>query len=297
MPCDVIIPTKDRPAGLRAAAASALAALPPDGGGVIVVDNNSTPPAAETLLDISDPRLSIVVNPGPHGPAASRNLGVAQSRAATIYFLDDDDTLLPDYIVRVERRRAGLAHSARFGFAAMRRGRRVIGARRSRTLDAATPLRHRLAGLGMGVWIERALFELIGGIDTALDVNEDTEFFLRLAAAGVPGWYCSDPGVVIRPGAAAGELESITDRTDPATRAAAFEHILARHAEFLAGQPSTKQAFVQRVVRYHARAGDMDAARSFLSAYLDSPLRRGLLSFEIALRATINRFSRRAPPQ
>ena len=276
MTCDVVIPTRDRPTALRIAVSSALAAVGEDGN-VIVVDNASRPPACESLAAIRDPRLRIVINQGPHGPAASRNLGVAQSSAATVFFLDDDDSLLTDYIARIERLRSGPARAARFGFAAMRRGRRVIGARRSGPLDAATPLRRRLAGLGMGVWIERALFEEIGGIDTALDVNEDTEFFLRLAAAGVSGWYSAEPGVVIRPCAAAGELSSITDRTGPATRAAAFEYILARHGDFLDAHPRTRRRFMRRVIRYRARAGDRAAALA-VAARERAPLHRALLT-------------------
>ena len=275
--CDVVIPTRDRPAALRGAVASALAALPCASAGVIVVDNASRPPASEALAKIRDPRLRIVVNPGPHGPAAARNFGVAQSRAATVFFLDDDDALLPDYIARIEARRVGRARAARFGFAAMRRGRRVIGARRSGPLDAATPLRRRLAGLGMGVWIERALFEEIGGIDTALDVNEDTEFFLRLAAAGAEGWYSAEPGVVIRPGVAAGELASITDRSDPAIRAAAFDYILTRHGDFLNAHPRTRRHLMRRVIKYRARAGDRAAALA-VAARERAPLHRALLT-------------------
>ena len=276
MTCDVVIPTRDRPTAVRMAVSSALAAVGEDGN-VIVVDNASTPPAAEALAQIRDPRLCLVVNPGPHGPAASRNLGVAQSRAATVFFLDDDDALLPDYIARIEALRAGRARAARFGFAAMRRRRRVMGARRSGPLDAATPLDARLTAFCAGVWIERALFEEIGGIDTALDVNEDTEFFLRLAAAGVSGWYSAEPGVVIRPCAAAGELSSITDRTGPATRAAAFEYILARHGDFLDAHPRTRRRFMRRVIRYRARAGDRAAALA-VAARERAPLHRALLT-------------------
>ena len=290
MTCDVVIPTRDRPTAVRMAVSSALAAVGEDGN-VIVVDNASTPPAAEALAQIRDPRLCLVVNPGPHGPAASRNLGVAQSRAATVFFLDDDDALLPDYVARIEALRVERARAARFGFAAMRRRRRVMGARRSGPLDAATPLDARLTAFCAGVWIERALFEEIGGIDTALDVNEDTEFFLRLAAAGAEGWYSAEPGVVIRPHPAPGDLPSITDRTEAARRAGAFEHILDRHAVFLADHPRTRHRLARRVVKYRARAGDHAAAKAFARAQ-SCGWRDALL---LGLEARLTAFATRIP--
>ena len=73
-----IIPTKNRPEGIRRAVASVLAAMPEDGE-VIVVDDASDPPAMLALREVTDPRMTLYVNPGPHGPSAARNFGGASN--------------------------------------------------------------------------------------------------------------------------------------------------------------------------------------------------------------------------
>ena len=57
---------KDRPEGIRRALASILAAMPEDGE-VIVVDDASDSPAMLALREVTDPPMTLYVNPGPHG--------------------------------------------------------------------------------------------------------------------------------------------------------------------------------------------------------------------------------------
>lgn len=289
--CAIIIPTRDRPAGLRAAVASALAALPP-GGRVVVVDDGSDPPAGPGLAEFAAAPVETVVNQGPHGAAAARNFGMRACDAEIVFFLDDDDTMEPDYPARILAALAGPGRAARFGFSAMQRGRRVVGKRLDPgMIPPEAPLSERLAGLGMGFWIRRATFLEVGGIDAALPVNEDTEFFLRLAAQGVPGWYSPAPGVRIRPAPAAGlpsELDSLTRRSRAAERAGAFEHILTRHARFLENHPALRRMFLRRVIKYRIRAGEPEAARAAAGAEPAWFHRRALLG-ACALHALWNR--------
>jgi len=266
--CTIIIPTKDRPAGLRAAVASAFSALPA-GGQVLVVDDGTSPPATRTLAAMTGPAPDVIDNPGPSGAAAARNLGARHARGDVLFFLDDDDAMLPDYPERILAALQGPAQSACFGFSAMRCGNRLVSKRLPEGMIAPdAPIGERLAGLGMGFWIRRGTFEAMGGIDASLSVNEDTEFFLRLAAEGVPGWYSPRPGVRIRPTEArtGGDLASLTSRSRAADRAAAFEHILTRHADFLRAHPAQRLAFARRVVKYRVRADGLGAARGFIRA-------------------------------
>ncbi len=87
----VIIPTKDRPSGLRIAVQSALdaCALTADCN-VVVVDDRGSYKAVETLSDFSHENLTVVVNQRPPGPSGARNFGVDTSSSPTIIFLDDD---------------------------------------------------------------------------------------------------------------------------------------------------------------------------------------------------------------
>lgn len=266
MTCAIIIPTKDRPEGLRAAVSSAVAALPPNGR-VVVVDDGSSVPATSSLAKFDEAPVEVIKNPGPRGAAAARNFGVGHVNSETIFFLDDDDVMLPGYPASIAAALEGPGACARFGFSAIQRGDRVSGKHLDEgIIPADTPLSERLAGLGMGFWIRRDTFQDLGGIEESLTVNEDTEFYLRLAANGLVGWYSQTPGVSIRPPASSGQgdLGSVTDRSSAAERAAAFEKILTRHYSFLQRHPAQRRAFARRVVKYRVRAGETSAARAFI---------------------------------
>jgi glycosyltransferase involved in cell wall biosynthesis len=265
----VIIPTKDRPEGLRIAVTSALAALPNENATVIVVDDGGTIAARDTLADQNDSRLSILTNTGPSGPGGTRNFGVGHSRADLIFFLDDDDALLPDYIrniLVVIQRSDGIP---RFGFSSALVGHRVFNLRRRVTLLVAeTPLAQKISGLGMGFWIYRQVFLDFGGIDNSIHVNEDTDFCLKLASANVAGWFSSIPGVELRPGPPRAKFDqiSITKSSSASVRARSFELILSRHAALLAHHPKTRRAFVARLVKYRARSGDTAGVRQVIKS-------------------------------
>ena len=266
MTCAIIIPTKDRPEGLRAAVSSAVAALPPNGH-VVVVDDGSSVPAASSVAEFDYAPVDVIENPGPHGASAARNFGVAQVNAETIFFLDDDDVMLPDYPARVLAALEGPGACAHFGFSAIQRGDKIKGKNlNDGIMPAEVPLSERLAGLGMGFWIRRDTFQDVGGIEESLTVNEDTEFYLRLAANGLVSWYSQTPGVSIRPPTSngQGDLDSVTNRSSAAERATAFEKILTRHQSFLQHHPAQRRAFARRVVKYRVRAWGINSARAFI---------------------------------
>jgi len=89
----VVIPTHNRPDLLQKAVASVLAQDVP-GLRLVVVDEASDPPAAD-VLELSDPRVEVVRNDRPRGPAAARNQGIDLIRSEFVGFLDDDDRWLP----------------------------------------------------------------------------------------------------------------------------------------------------------------------------------------------------------
>ncbi len=89
----VVLPTRDRPEGLRAAIDSALAQTygPLE---IIVVDDGSLPPAQV------GPEARLVRLDRPAGPGAARNRGAAEAKGDVLAFLDDDDRWRPDYLNR-----------------------------------------------------------------------------------------------------------------------------------------------------------------------------------------------------
>src|SRR5438477_9557527 len=70
---------------------------------VVVVSDGSTDGTAALLSSSSFPfRLHVVVQANT-GPAAARNLGIAEAKGSLIIFLDDDVVPAPDFIVEHAR--------------------------------------------------------------------------------------------------------------------------------------------------------------------------------------------------
>ena len=259
-----VIPTKNRPEGVRCAVTSVLAALPEDGE-VIVVDDASDPPATHALREVTDPRMTLYVNPGPHGPSAARNFGVRQTQAPVLMFLDDDDLLVEDYCLRVISRIDSLPDDCTFGFYASYHlepdgsWTEVQSSSPAGVLGDETPLEYRQAGLGMGCWITRAAFDAVGGLDESIDVNEDTEFSMRLAASGHRCYCDQTPGVILihDPVRSASDQSSITKAAGARARFRGFEYILLKHQDLLKGHGAFRRKMFTRVVKYRVRAGSV----------------------------------------
>ena len=64
-----------------------------------MVDDGSTTPVAAALADLWSPARRVLVNPSPGGAAQARNFGAARARSAMLFFLDDDDRMVPGYAV------------------------------------------------------------------------------------------------------------------------------------------------------------------------------------------------------
>jgi glycosyltransferase involved in cell wall biosynthesis len=267
MKATVVIPTKDRPKLLQRAVSSALSSsVAQDEVCIIVVDDNSHIPAIEILAGYRGAKLKVISNDGSPGPAGARNAGVRAAESDIVFFLDDDDQLLPAYIDSVLSARDGTARSAEYGFSSLIIGSRIAGTHGPTGLRTQqSKLGDRLGGLGAGFWITRKAFRVSGGIDERLRVNEDLEFCIRLAAQGYNCWYSADPGVSIRSDMAGSgdELPSVTRSSRSQERAAAFEWILERHAEFLTLHPLERMRIIRRAVKYKARSSGFLHAMAF----------------------------------
>lgn len=268
MICSIIIPTKDRPKSLVAAVRSALIALP-SGGEVVVVDDAGTISAFETLSAYIGDTVRVVRNPGPNGPSQARNFGVSQSSGKVLFFLDDDDELLPDYCSRVLTRtyptECAYGHCAPLHMEID--GPPTYHGRKQTTgvYGDEAQLQLRLAGLGMGFWIRRDAFVRSGGIDPKLRVNEDTELSIRLASMSFRSFYDAEPGVLLRHDHTRAESDksSTTKSANAWERAKGFEYILSKHSEFLISHPKFRRLFLSRVIKYRSRAMRMDGYNDF----------------------------------
>lgn len=301
MRCTVIIPTKDRPESLIDAVRSALNALP-DEGEVIVVDDKSLTPATEILSELMDQRVRIIVNTGPNGPSQARNLGVRHAVGRIVFFLDDDDKLMPDYCTRVLSALDSLPSDCTYGHCAPfhmeNDGPPTYHGRGQATgvYGKESGLDSRLGGLGMGFWIHRDCLNKAGGIDTNLRVNEDTELCIRLASLGYSSFYDSAPGIILRYDDTRnpGDAPSITKSSHALERARGFEYILSRHSEYLQNHHKFRRTFLSRVIKYRSRAQTTLGYVNFSKNI--RPMRDSLLMLTIAnmfLRVSIMRRKRK----
>lgn len=252
----IIIPTFERPLSLMRAVTSALRALPHNGD-LIVIDDGISHLASQTLAVIDDVRLVVIATDGHQGPSAARNLGAAYTDADVLFFLDDDDVMFRDYVHRTMEVLRKTCREAVFGFSATLLDQKLRAPKMtSGLISSSTPLENRLAGLGMGFWVKRDAFHLIGGLDETIKINEDTDFCLRLAENGFVGWYSSEPGTKLRPKVQSlteARNLSLTEQTPTRDRLMVFRHFLGRYADLLASDHKLRTKFAFRAAKYHAR--------------------------------------------
>jgi glycosyltransferase involved in cell wall biosynthesis len=195
----ILIPTKNRPDLLVRAVSSALNSIK-NGGEIVVIDDQSAVPAKIVLSDPLFDAIRIVRTDGRGGVGAARNLGMQSARGKILFFLDDDDELMPDY---VEQILADAVQSAGYGFSALSvvddsGAEKIEGIRFPNGLISNHHLiRRRICGTGMGFWIRQDVRAEIGWFDTELSIWEDTEYLCRLISRDVPAWFSATPGVRI----------------------------------------------------------------------------------------------------
>lgn len=266
--CSIVIPTHNRPQMLQRAVESALLAAPKDGE-VIVVDDRSDMPARMVLHNIDDPRLQVFVNEAGTGGSAARNFGFAKAAGDVLFFLDDDDEMLPHYCRYVLD--VALQHSTKpdYGFSAIelhQPGRDMRVKRRPLAEGLVAPntaFRFRTFPFSIGLWMTRAAYEAVGPIDETMPTNSDTDFSCRFIEQGLKLWYSNNPGVRIHAhSGVGGEMGQVTTRTSSAERAAVFRRILQRHADFLRNDKSARSFLLKRYLKLIAKAtgqiGDLE---------------------------------------
>lgn len=193
----VIIPTFRREQGLRAAIDSVLEEGV-DSFEILVLDDAPERSAMAAVAAVRDPRVRYVANPTPSGgrPAEVRNLGIRIAAGRYLYFLDDDDRVVPGGLSAMLA--ALEAHPDRgvaFGTVRCVGPDGQIQARYERWFDWAARQAQRFRHtslLTVGLIMFRGTVIInsccviradcarrLGGYDSGIPVYEDVEFFTR----------------------------------------------------------------------------------------------------------------------
>lgn len=181
----VIIPTYNRSQYLALAVRSILEQSFGDVE-VLVIDDGSTDDTAEVVRGIADPRVRYF-NQGKRERSAARNLGLAEAKGAFIGFLDDDDVWLPDLV------QASLAVFRESGAGVVYTGWQCIDPDGNTLPQAATvpalrgdALSGQLCGTLAfhGALVRRNCTDAVGEFDGSVNIAEDWDYWIRLAAHG-----------------------------------------------------------------------------------------------------------------
>ncbi len=156
------------------------------------MNDGSTDDTARRLADMEDARLRIITQPNA-GVSAARNRGLAEVDTPYVMFLDGDDVLHPDALLRL---RQGLlrADEAVVAFGSLRKilangepypGERSLDVAAYPTGDVlAAMVRENFLANGGHALIRTSAARRAGGFDTTLRLSEDWEFWCRLAVLG-----------------------------------------------------------------------------------------------------------------
>ena len=183
----VIIPTFNRARDLLRALDS-VRAQTMNNWEALVVDNHSTDDTAKIVDQMRDGRIRLLSVHNDGVIAKSRNVGIKQSRGASIAFLDSDDWWTPDKLqtsISAFERGADLVYHDMFR---VDRTDQIFFFRKVRTRQVSHPAFKSLMLKGnqivnSSVVLRRSLIDVVGFIDEGTDhiAWEDFDFWLRIA--------------------------------------------------------------------------------------------------------------------
>jgi len=240
------------------------------------VDDGSNPPAQLVIDSFDDPRLKVVVNTDTHGAAGARNFGMLRARGEIIFFLDDDDEIMPDYCDHILTDVLPSAPDLDYGFSTCRGAISadsdpdldpIVGKRiPNGALTSDIPFRRKIFGFAAGFWIRREAFKDLGPLAEDLIIAEDTEYCIRLIDAGKSGWYTTRPGVRIHYYTPADQqcgLDHLTRRTSDATHAACVLAIYKRYPRLVQSNRYASRYFAHSYLNLSSSSGRLKPGWQF----------------------------------
>lgn len=253
----IIIPTHNRPDKLGHAVESALNQTLDDLE-VIIVDDGSTPAAA---IGLDDPRVSLYRHETPKGVSSARNKGLSLARSPYVAFLDDDDTLVPDYahhMLDFMRQHQG---EIDFAWPALNVVNICTG-KRSKAQRLPCLIKRSEKGTERsfvatayirttGMFFLTESIRQYNGFDENLSVSEDRELIFRMLANECGCGSVSIPLVnfFIHPS------PRLSTNEDLASQARCDAMIAERHGHFISQHPILASRYLNLLARRQKKAG------------------------------------------
>lgn len=217
---------------------------------IIVVDDGSTDRSPEIAREFA-PRGVRVFSQANAGAAAARNRARRESRGDFLQYLDADDLISP---AKIERQLALLAGRPPDTLATCAWGRFRCDRRDAAFVDMAvfrdlTPVEFLALGGDTGAmmhpsaWlVPRGVAERAGPWDESLSLNDDGEYFCRVALASAGLAFCADPEA--RSYYRSGMAGSLSQRRTQRARRSQFDSLVAITRALRAAEdsPRTRRA-------------------------------------------------------
>ncbi len=170
MKISIIIPTLNRPSALKKLIKDLIQYMN-DEIEMIIVDDSKESLAIE-INSWSDQRVNYIHRGEKLGVSSARNLGAGLAKGAYLIFLDDDDSITPDWLsdfIKSTERSADLIYC----------NMRLVDQDKKETIVSASINKRGI--VIPGAWmIRKSVFEKTGGFDERLLFAENTELFFRL---------------------------------------------------------------------------------------------------------------------
>jgi glycosyltransferase involved in cell wall biosynthesis len=266
----VIVPTYNRRAFLEAAVESVLDQTYTEFE-LIVVDGGSTDGTRSYLQAITDDRLEVIDQGGPHGISHARNLGLEAASGQYILLLDDDDRLLKDAIsvlvntLREQPQTCGGVFTAH---------RKVEGSNKTgehRVMEGrVTQFENASIGGPSCVLLRKAVVDRIGLFDESFPAGEDVDFWIRLFSAF--DMYALDRILYER------RCHEDQISKDVELMLAGQKRIVKKHANTLSSTEGAQRHY--NLAINNARLGNLEEARANVRRAVQlHPLRKGPLYY------------------
>jgi glycosyltransferase involved in cell wall biosynthesis len=262
----IIIPTHNRPDMVAKAIDSAVSQSLSDLE-VIVIDDGSSVPV---VYEGEGARVRVHRHTIAQGVSAARNAGLSLANGEYVAFLDDDDTLLPDYAGKMLELFAQYGDEIDFAWPALR----VLDVSTGETSEAQQHSclirRHHKAPEDAyaaaaytrttGMMFRVEAIRQVGGFDESLTVSEDRELVFRMLSDG--SGCASVQAPLVNFFIHAGPRLSTSDNL---LKQATCDTLIAdRHADFIAQHPKLASRYLNLLARRQKDAGLIADYRSTL---------------------------------